>query len=146
MGLIWIAVGAMGIGILGVRADRHNASSGSNKIGVGLFVSLGALLLCCIATILPVTAVSTDVDSPSQPVTVQCGSTWGALQGSRYLETDAGSTFDPAHGACRAAAWHRVASLGSAEVVLAALVAVASRLLTRRRRHGSVRTPEQVTV
>ena len=139
LAVTWVAAGAVAIGL-------STALLGRQRLGripmMGWFFCLSALFVSCLWLVLPITAVSTTIDN-ARPTEVQCGSAWGALNSSPYVDTDTGPQLDPSHGPCQAAAWHRVASLGTAELGLAALLLGAgSSLLTGPSTRGSARAAD----
>jgi hypothetical protein len=134
--LVWVATGAALIGVSVAIVGRRRAPGRTSRF-LACFASLGCFLVSCFwLAVPPVHATSSDIDS-ELPVDITCDSAWDALRGSPYVETDTGPVFSAAHGACQAAAWRRVASLGTAEVGLAVILGMASVL--RRRAPESVR-------
>jgi hypothetical protein len=142
MALVWVATGAAAMGVSTLLAGRR---LGLSKRTSPYLLSLGAFLLSCVWLAMPVTAVTTTLDTV-RAGDVQCGSAWGTLHGSPVVYTDAGPQYDPAHGACQAAAWHRVASLGTAEIGLAVLLDMAFARLARRRTKAAPREVDQVAL
>ena len=143
MALVWVATGAVLVGVA-TAAARRRRGPGLSRLAFLGFVSLGCFFLACFWLVVPpVHAISTNIDS-ALPVDITCDSAWDALHGSPFVETDTGPVFSPAHGACQAAAWHRVASLGTAEVGLAVILAMASVL--RRRAPESVRETDRSAI
>jgi hypothetical protein len=133
MALVWIAAGALAVGLFVLRSRPWDGRARLVPwiLGGGIFLVSSAWMA------LPINAVSTTIDSSVRAHVVSCGdSAWGALHGSSFVVSDAGPEFDPASGACAAAAWHRVAALGSAEVGLAVLIGAAAALGSRRRTPG----------
>lgn len=119
MALVWVGAGAVAIGGAGASWSR---------------VAAATALVGCLFWVMvpPVHAVSTTIDSP-RPVDVTCNSALGELEGEPFVLTDTGPTFSPAHGACRAAGWERIAGLGTGELVVALLVWLGRRATSRRR-------------
>jgi hypothetical protein len=132
LAFVWVATGAaaMGVSIALARPDRP----GTARVVVPFVVSLGILILACAALLVHVTAWSATIDS-AQPVETQCGSAWGALDSPQNVVTDTGPVYSQAYGACRAAGWHRVASVGAAEVGIAVIIGASA--VWRRRRTGA---------
>ena len=123
LGLVWVATGAVAVGLSAAIVARHAAIV--TLIVTVCLVSVGVFLVSCVLLVPAVCAVTPTIDSVAR-VTVICGGPLAQLQSSPYVETDSGPTFDPAHGACQAAAWHRVAAVSAADLALAVLVGSAS--------------------
>jgi hypothetical protein len=143
MALVWVATGAAAIGVWTVLAGRRLGLS--KRTTSPYLLSVGAFLLSCVWLAMPVTAVTTTIDTV-RAGDVECGSAWSNLHGSPVVYTDAGPQYDPAYGACQAAAWHRVASLGTAEIGLAVLFGMAFARLARRRTKAAPREVDQVAL
>jgi hypothetical protein len=129
LALVWVATGALSAG--GAAAVAGRRIGPSRKLPWCL--SLGLLLVCCLWLVLPVTAFSRTIDV-ARPGETECGSAWGRLHdGFPYLYTDVGRQYEIGFGECQAAAWRRVATVGTAEMALAVVLGVA-RFVVRRRR------------
>jgi hypothetical protein len=143
LALVWVATGAVLVGVSAAVVGWRRAPGFTGRF-LACSVSLGCFFLSSFWLVVPpVHAISTDIDS-ELPVDITCDSAWDALHGSPYVETGIGPVFSAAHGACQAAAWHRVASLGTAEVGLAVILGMASVL--RRRAPESVRETDRSAI
>lgn len=131
MALLWVGVGAVAIGAaITFHAGRSAGSTRPLRAGAATAV---AFAVCVLGMLIPsVQALSTTIDH-RRPVTVTCESALAELEGEPFLLTDEGRVFSPAHGACRAVAWERVARLGSAELLVGLLVGLRAATLPRRR-------------
>ncbi len=125
MALVWFAAAAV---LVGLASTRRSESAGTFAAAL----SLVTLLVCCLAMSADITTTTTVHASPSTPVSVQCGSGWASLHGTPYIETERGPAFNPANGSCEAAAWRRVAPVGTGELGLAVLIALGMSLASKR--------------
>jgi len=129
LALVWVATGALSVGAA--------AAVSGHRVGLSRklpwCLALGLLLVCCLWLALPITASSRTIDVVRAGET-ECGSAWGRLHdGFPYIYTDVGRQYEIGFGECQAAAWHRVATVGTAEVALAVALG-AARFVVRRRR------------
>lgn len=136
LALVWVVTGAVTVGAATALAAQRNRLSAS---GLAWCLSLSTLLLSCVWLVLPVTALARTIDT-AQAGDIECGSSWGSLGASPFMRTDEGRQYALGTGECRAAAWHRVAASGTAEVGLAVVIGVGCVLRRRRSEHA----PHQV--
>jgi hypothetical protein len=130
LALVWVTTGALSVG---VAAAVSGPRRGLPRRLLAWCLSLGLLLVSCAWLVLPISAFSRTIDI-AQPTQIECGSAWGSLHdGFPYIYTDEGRQYELGFGECQAAAWHRVASLGTAEVGVAVVLGVASSVVRRRR-------------
>jgi hypothetical protein len=141
---VWIATGAIALVTATSAWLRRRGPIAATLAGL---LSWGTSLVGVLWLATPLTAISTSIDSSAQPHAVQCGSTFGAFQRSPYvqvLDGDPRPEFDPAHAACQAAAWRKVAAVGTVELGLAAILACGA-LVNGRRRHDRLSDSEPMT-
>jgi hypothetical protein len=132
LALVWVVTGAVTVGAATALAGRRIRLSATI---LPWCLSTSILLVCCVWLALPVTALALTVDT-AQAGAIDCGSSWGSLGASSYVNTDEGGQYALGTGECRAAAWHRVAALGAAEVGLGAVIGASSVLRRRRPEHA----------